>query len=70
MMMASLLFGGMFWGVLPSEEGVSFEYHLFGGTAGIIAALRFWRWDQKPAEKHHDWEDEVDTKSLDKTSAV
>jgi len=55
---------------LPSEEGVSFEYHLFGGTAGVLAALLFWRWDPKPAEKHYDWEDEVDTKSLDKTSEV
>jgi membrane associated rhomboid family serine protease len=65
MMMASLLFGGMFWGVLPSEEGVSFEYHLFGGLAGVLAALLFWRWDPKPAEKRYDWEDEVDTEPLD-----
>jgi membrane associated rhomboid family serine protease len=67
MMMASLLFGGMFWGVLPSEEGISFEYHLFGGMAGVLAALLFWRWDPKPAEKRYDWEDEVDTETLDRT---
>ena len=70
MMMASLLFGGMFWGVLPSEEGVSFEYHLFGGAAGVLAALLFWRWDPKPAEKHYDWENEVDSKPPDETSDV
>jgi membrane associated rhomboid family serine protease len=70
MMMASLLFGGMFWGVLPSEEGVSFEYHLFGGTAGVLAALLFWRWDPKPAEKHYDWENEVDSEPPDETSDV
>ncbi len=58
MMMASLLFGGMFWGVLPSEPSVSFEYHLFGGAAGVLAALLFWRWDPKPEEKRYDWEDE------------
>ena len=58
MMLASLLFGGMFWGELPSEENVSFEYHLFGGISGVLAALLFWRWDPKPAEKHYDWEDE------------
>lgn len=68
MMMASLLFGGMFWGVLPSEEGVSFEYHLFGGIAGILAALLFWRRDPKPEEKHYDWENEVDTRPLDGSS--
>ena len=63
MMMASLLFGGMFWGVLPSEEGVSFEYHFFGGAAGVLAALLFRNWDPKPAEKHYDWENEDDTES-------
>ena len=68
MMMAFLLFGGMFWGVLPSEEGVSFEYHLFGGIAGILAALLFWRWDPKPEEKHYDWENEDDTGSPDESS--
>ena len=68
MMMASLLFGGMFWGVLPSEENVSFEYHLFGGSAGVLAALLFWRRDPKPAEKQYDWENEVNSKSLDETS--
>ena len=65
MMLASLLFGGMFWGVLPSEESVSFEYHLFGGTAGVLAALLYRRWDPKPAEKHYDWEDDDDNSPLD-----
>ena len=68
MMMASLLFGGMFWGVLPSEQHVSFEYHRFGGAAGVLAALLFWRTDPKPAEKHYDWEDEGDDTPLDETS--
>jgi membrane associated rhomboid family serine protease len=70
MMMASLLFGGMFWGVLPSEKGVSFEYHFFGGTAGVLAALLFWRWDPKPVEKQYDWENEGDSESLDDTSEI
>ena len=65
MMLASLLFGGMFWGILPGEERVSFEYHLFGGVAGVLAALLFWRWDPKPEEKHYDWENEASGESLD-----
>lgn len=68
MMMASLLFGGMFWGVLPSEQHVSFEYHLFGGAAGVLAALLFWRTDPKPAEKRYDWENEADGPPPDDTS--
>lgn len=61
MMLAAFLFGGMFLGVLPSEEHISFEYHLFGGMAGALAALLFWRWDPKPAEKQYDWENESET---------
>ena len=68
MMMASLLFGGMFWGVLPSEPHVSFEYHLFGGAAGVLAALLFRRMDPKPAEKRYDWEDEADGSPTDQNS--
>lgn len=32
------LYGGVLWGVLPSEAGVSWEGHLFGFIGGIIAA--------------------------------
>lgn len=31
-------YGGMAWGVLPMERGVSFESHLFGALAGGLAA--------------------------------
>ena len=33
-----LLYGGLVWGVLPSAGPVSWEGHLFGLVAGIIAA--------------------------------
>ena len=65
MMMASLLFGGMFWGVLPSDENVSFEYHFFGGAAGTLAAWLFRRHDPKPPEKRYDWEDEADIEPVE-----
>jgi membrane associated rhomboid family serine protease len=32
------LYGGALWGVLPSRPGVSWEGHLFGFLAGIVAA--------------------------------
>lgn len=32
------LYGGMVWGVLPTQPGVSFESHLFGVLAGAFAA--------------------------------
>lgn len=67
MMLASLLFGGMFWGVLPSQESISFEYHFFGGAAGALAALLFWRWDPKPKQKRYAWEDEVVDEPFDES---
>ena len=33
-----LLYGGLVWGILPSAGQVSWEGHLFGLIAGIIAA--------------------------------
>lgn len=33
-----LLYGGVLWGVLPTNSGVSWQAHLFGALAGILAA--------------------------------
>ncbi len=33
-----LFYGGMLWGILPTRLGVSWEAHLFGLLAGIVAA--------------------------------
>jgi membrane associated rhomboid family serine protease len=32
------LYGGLIWGVLPSQPGVSWEGHLFGFVGGVLAA--------------------------------
>lgn len=50
-----LFYGGLIWGVLPIEKGVSWESHLFGAIAGIIAAFIFRKVDPP---KKYDWEDE------------
>jgi membrane associated rhomboid family serine protease len=36
-----LLYGGLIWGVLPTQYGISWEGHLFGFLSGIFAASRF-----------------------------
>ena len=35
---AAMLYGGMIWGVLPTDSRVSWESHLFGALAGAAAA--------------------------------
>ena len=37
-LLAGFLYGGIIWGVLPSEPGISCEGHLFGFLAGITSA--------------------------------
>lgn len=32
------LYGSMWWGALPIQEGVSWESHLFGGVVGVVLA--------------------------------
>jgi membrane associated rhomboid family serine protease len=49
------LYGGLIWGVLPVEKGVSWESHLFGAVVGAISAFIFRKVDMP---KRYDWEDE------------
>ena len=49
------LYGGLIWGVLPVEKGVSWESHLFGAIVGLISAFIFREVDPP---KRYDWEDE------------
>lgn len=52
------LYGGMLLSVLPHEEHVSFEYHLGGALAGVLAAFLLHRRDAMPPRKRYSWEDE------------
>ena len=54
------MYGGMIWGVLPSEPGISFESHLFGAGIGVLCAFIFRNFDAKPPEKYYEWEGETE----------
>jgi len=54
-LLVTFLYGGMIWGVLPLDRGVSWEGHLFGAITGIVCAVIFRKSDPY---KRYDWEDE------------
>ncbi len=61
-LIVTFLYGGIIWGVLPGQKGISWESHLFGGIAGIITAFIFRKIDPP---KQYDWEDEEDDFDVD-----
>ena len=54
------MYGGMIWGIFPTEQRISFESHFFGAVIGILCAFIFRNFDVKPPEKRYDWEDETE----------
>ena len=55
-LIALFLYGGMVLTIQPREPGVSWEYHLGGALAGIVAAWRWRRLDPEPPRKRYSWE--------------
>lgn len=59
-MIAFLFYGGMLLTVLPREPGVSWQAHLGGALAGLLAAGLFRHADPPLPRKRYSWEDEGD----------
>ena len=55
-MLAFLFYGGMLLTVFPQEAGVSWESHLGGALAGVLAAFVFRRSDPMPPRRKYSWE--------------
>ena len=55
-MIAFFLYGGMLLTVLPHEAGVSWQSHLGGALAGMLAAWLFRRSDPLPPRRRYSWE--------------
>lgn len=55
-MLAFLFYGGMLLTVLPQEPGVSWQSHLGGALAGVVAAVLFRHRDPRPARRRYSWE--------------
>ncbi len=54
-LVVTFLYGGLVVGILPQNDGISWEYHLFGSLTGIACAFVFRKSDPY---KKYDWEDE------------
>ncbi len=52
-----LLYSGMIQGILPNQEGISWESHLMGGLVGMIVAM-FFRTEIKAGHVKEDWDGE------------
>lgn len=50
------LYGSIFWGIFPIYKGVSWEGHLYGALAGLVAAIYFRK--EGPPKIVYDWENE------------
>lgn len=63
-MIAFMLYGGMLLTILPREAGISWESHLGGALAGLLAAWLFRRADPLPPRKRYSWELEEEAERL------
>lgn len=64
LMIAFYMYGSMVMTILPREQGISFEYHLFGAMAGILSAILFRHWDPKLKEQTYSWQQTDDSEDL------
>ena len=55
-----LLYGGMVWGVFPSDPAISYESHLSGALAGVALAFLLRGLDPPLTPKRYSWEDETE----------
>ena len=52
----ALFYGGMVWGILPIQPGVSWESHLFGAITGLTLAFIFRNIQKEDSIKRHEEE--------------
>ncbi|MEI7483338.1 MAG: rhomboid family intramembrane serine protease [Ignavibacteriota bacterium] len=55
-LLVTFMYGGLVWGVLPTDPAISYEAHLAGAVVGILAAVAFRNSD--PLPEKYEWEDE------------
>ena len=56
-MLAFFLYGGMVWGIFPTDPEVSFESHFFGALLGVVLAVLLRNRDPAPPQPRYVWEE-------------
>tara|TARA_B110000003_G_C16607306_1_gene518012 strand:- start:249 stop:932 length:684 start_codon:yes stop_codon:yes gene_type:complete len=67
-MLVIFLYGSMIWGVLPTNQPISWEGHLSGFIAGIIVAI-FYR-KEGPKRKRYQWEIDEELEEKEKLDVI
>jgi membrane associated rhomboid family serine protease len=62
-MIALFFYGGSVLAVLPHGDGLSWQSHLGGALAGVLAGVLFRRLDPMPPRKRYSWEVEAETEA-------
>lgn len=65
-LLVTFLYGSLVWGILPINQLVSFESHLFGSVAGIFSAYYFRL--EGPVKPKPQWEIDEENELLNPTS--
>lgn len=53
-LIVTLMYGGLIWGVLPMQPGVSWESHLLGGIVGLVLAYLFKSQNRRIDDSHYE----------------
>ncbi len=59
----TFLYGGTVWGMLPLNNGISWESHLLGAIAGVITAYNFRK--EGPQAHKYDFGDDEENEKID-----
>lgn len=66
--LVTFLYGSMVWGILPVDQSISWESHLFGSVAGIFCAIYFRK--EGPQRPKAQWEIDEELEAASENEAL
>jgi len=59
-LLVTFLYGSLVWGILPVDQTISWESHLFGSVAGLLCAIYFRKEGPQAIQKVWEEDDDLD----------